>query len=171
MAMLGVMSSGASYGYDLKLAYDRLFGTTKPIAFGQVYATLARMLRDGLISALGEQAGAGPDRKQYRVTPAGRERLKQWMFTPDSTSASAQSDLFAKTVIALLVDGDAPALLDIQRAELMRQMRELTVRKRSADMLHTLLYDQRLFHLEADLRWIDTASARIEQLRGEVVGR
>ncbi len=164
-ALLGLASLKPSYGYDLKQLYDRLFGLQRPIAFGQVYGTIARMIRDGLLRLIGEEAGAGPDRKRYEVTDAGRERLAQWMFTPDVPSADLQSNLFAKTVVALLTDRDAEQLLDIQRSRLMAEMRHLTSLKLTAPLLHLLLYDHALFHIEADLRWIDATSARLTQLK------
>ncbi len=168
LALLGLLCPQPSYGYDLKQNYDRFFGSRKPLAFGQVYATLARLIRDGLISALGEEAGDGPDRKRYSVTESGRERIAQWMFTPDTPSPHLQSNLFAKTVIALLLDDNAESLLDIQRAEHMSRMRELTTLKRSASVAHVLLYDHAIFHIEADLRWIDLTSARLTALKQEV---
>ena len=103
LTLLGLLRREPSYGYDLKHAYDRYFGSQKPLAFGQVYSTLARMIRDELIRALGEEPGAGPDRKKYEITPAGQQRVEQWLHTPDVPSPTLQSELFAKTVIALLV--------------------------------------------------------------------
>lgn len=170
-ALLGLLSAEPSYGYDLKQSFDRFFGMEKPLAFGQVYSTLSRMLRDGLILGVGEESSDdGPDRKRYQVTSAGRERLSAWMFTPEVPSETLQSDLFAKTVIALLVDDDADSLLDLQRSAHMARMRELTRLKLQADLLHVLMYDLALFHIEADLRWIDVTSARLAQLRQEVRG-
>jgi DNA-binding PadR family transcriptional regulator len=168
LTLLGLLSVGPSYGYDLKHAFDRFFGQAQPLAFGQVYQTLARMARDGLIAAVGEEAGGGPNRKRYEVTEAGHERLLEWMYTPEVPNESLQSDLFAKTVVALLVDQDADRLLDIQRARHMQRMRELTRLKQGAGLMHILLYDHALFHIEADLRWIDMTSARLTQLRQEI---
>ncbi|WP_167047595.1 helix-turn-helix transcriptional regulator [Salinibacterium sp. ZJ454] len=165
LTLLGLLSVEPSYGYDLKHSYDRYFGSQKPLAFGQVYATLARLIRDGLIAALGEEAGGGPGRKRYEILPAGRQSLEQWMFTPDIPSESLQSNLFAKTVVALLVDDDAERLLDIQRAQHMARMRELTRAKQSADIMRVLMLDHALFHIEADLRWIDITSARLTELK------
>jgi DNA-binding PadR family transcriptional regulator len=141
------------------------------MAFGQVYATLARLIRDGLIEAIGEEAGDGPDRKRYAVTGDGRERIERWIFTPDPPNDHLQSNLFAKTIIALLIEDDADRLLDLQRAEHMARMREYTALKRDADIAHILIYDYALFHIEADLRWIDLTSARLLELRKDVVQR
>jgi DNA-binding PadR family transcriptional regulator len=166
--LLGLLSIEPSYGYDLKHRYDRFFGERKPLAFGQVYATLARMIRDGLILAAGEEAGGGPDRKRYEITPAGSEKVGAWLFTPETPSETLQSNLFAKTVVALLIDDDAERLLDSQRAEHMTRMRELTRLKQGADLLRVLMFDHALFHIEADLRWMDLTTARLAQLKKEL---
>lgn len=168
LTLLGLLSVGPSYGYDLKHTFDSLFGLAQPLAFGQLYQTLARMTRDGLIVPVGEETGGGPSRKRYEVTPSGRERLREWMYTPEVPNESLKSELFAKTVVALLVDQDADRLLDIQRSRHMQRMRELTRLKQGADLMHVLLYDHALFHIEADLRWIDVTSARLVQLKQEI---
>jgi DNA-binding PadR family transcriptional regulator len=167
-ALLGLLSVEPTYGYDLKHDYDRHFGRRKPLAYGQVYSTLARMIRDGLIRTLGEESGGGPDRKRYEVTAEGREVLRRWMYTPDVPSEALQSNLFAKTVLALLLDDDAEGLLDGQRSEHMDRMREHTRAKRGADLVDVLLHDHALFHIEADLRWIDLTAARLVELRSAV---
>jgi DNA-binding PadR family transcriptional regulator len=166
--LLGLLSVAPSYGYDLKHTYDRYFGLKKPLAFGQVYSTLSRMVRDGLLAETGTEAGGGPERRRYEVTSDGRERLAHWMFTPDVPSESLQSNLFAKTVLALLTDRDAGYLLDLQRAQHMQQMRALTQAKQQADLLHVLLYDHALFHIEADLRWMDLTAARLDAMKADL---
>jgi len=164
LALLGLASVAPSYGYDLKQTYDRYFGLKKPLAFGQVYSTLGRMIRDGFLAELPAEAGNGPERRRYSITDDGRQRLAHWMFVPDTPSANLQSNLFAKVIVALLTEQDARHLLDLQRSCHMRQMRELTQAKQDADLLHVLLYDHALFHIEADLRWMDMTSARLSQL-------
>ncbi|KLU09784.1 MULTISPECIES: PadR family transcriptional regulator [Kocuria] len=169
LTLLGLLRREPSYGYDLKHSYDRYFGSQKPLAFGQVYSTLARMIRDELIRALGEEPGAGPDRKKYEITDTGRARVQQWLFTPEVPAPTLQSELFAKTVVALLVDDDAQRLLDAQRAEHMTRMRELTRLKREGDLLQVLMCDHGIFHIEADLRWIELTGARLNQLKKELL--
>ena len=78
--------------------------------------------------------------------------------------------MIAKTVIALLLGDDADRLLDVQRTEHMRRLRELTAAKRGADVMKVLVCDHALFHTEADLRWIDLTSARLTELRKQVTG-
>jgi DNA-binding PadR family transcriptional regulator len=168
LTLLGLLCREPSYGYDLKHSYDRYFGKQKPLAFGQVYSTLSRMSRDDLINALGEETGGGPDRKKYEITSTGQETVREWLFTPDVPSKDLRSELVAKTVIALLLDIDAEGLLDVQRAEHMGRMRELTKLKRDGDLLQVLMCDYGLFHIEADLRWIDLTGARLTQLKKEL---
>lgn len=168
--LLGLLGTGPSYGYDLKHSYDSHFGLSKPLAYGQVYSTLARLLRDGLIELLGDEAGGGPDRKRYEITAAGRTQVSTWMYTPDVPDTLLQSNLFAKTVIALLLGDDAERLLDLQRAEHMTRLRALTIRKIGADLRTVLVCDYAMFHIEADLRWIDLTSARLTELRKQVTG-
>jgi len=167
-ALLGLIADGASHGYDLKQRFDAYFGAERPIAFGQIYSTIARMIRDGYIQALGEEPGDGPDRKRYGVTASGREYLHSWLSSPDEPAPTLQSNLFAKTVVALLVDDDADALLDIQRHAHLARMRDLTRAKQSAPPLERLAIDHALFVIEADLRWIDLASARLADMRQEI---
>lgn len=168
-ALLGLISEGSTHGYDLKHRYDSVFGADRPIAFGQIYATLARMIRDGLIEALGEEAGDGPDRKRYAITAPGRDHLHAWLRSADTPSPTLQSNLFAKTILALMLDDDAESLLDLQRVAHLGRMRELTQAKKSAPLLERLAIDHALFQIEADLRWIDLTSARLTELRKEVL--
>jgi len=94
--------------------------------------------------------------------------VHEWLFTPDVPSEALQSNLFAKTVIALLLGNDAEQLLDLQRSEHMARMRELTRLKQEGDLLQVLMCDHGLFHIEADLRWIDLTGARLTQLKKEL---
>ena len=76
--------------------------------------------------------------------------------------------LFAKVVLALLSGRPADRFLDTQRASHLARMRELTAQRRAAKLGHALLADYALFHLEADLRWIDMTQSRLDQLTAEV---
>lgn len=168
LTLLGLMDAGAHYGYDLKQNYDRWFSPARPLAFGQVYATLARLIKSGDIEAVGSEPGSGPERKRYRITEQGQQRVNTWMFTPDEPGYSLQSSLFAKTIVALLLDDDAARLLDLQRTAHLARMRELTRAKQGADLRGVLIADHALFHIEADLRWIDLTQARLTELAAEV---
>ena len=73
---LGLLEGGASHGYDLKHEYDATFGLDRPVAYGQVYATLARLLKSGLVTVDAVEPGEGPDRKRYAITDGWRRRRR-----------------------------------------------------------------------------------------------
>jgi DNA-binding PadR family transcriptional regulator len=164
VALLGLLEREPSHGYDLKRDYDAVFGRGKPLPFGQVYATLARLARDGLVKPGEVEPGSGPDRKRYAITDAGRDEVKAWLGEPVEPEPHLQTVLFMKVVLSLLLGRDAQQYLDTQRASHLQRMRELTDLKRSGTTVDALLADHALFHLEADLRWIDMTTARLGAL-------
>lgn len=166
--LLGLLESGPRHGYDLKRAYDQQFGHDRPLHYGQVYSTLSRLLRDGLVEVDGVEAGGGPERKRYAVTAAGVTDVERWLGTPEQPDSYLQSTMYAKVVLALLTGRPASELLDTQRTAHLAMMRDLTARKQRGDLADQLICDHALFHLEADLRWLELTAARLDQLRGEV---
>jgi DNA-binding PadR family transcriptional regulator len=168
-AMLGLIEEAARHGYDLKQSYDRRFGDAKPIRFGQVYRTLAQLVRDGRAEVVGVEPGAGPDRKRYAITPEGVADLDRWLAEPEDPQPQLQNVLFTKVVLALLSGRSAERFLDAQRARHLAAMRELTTLRRESRIARdSLLFDYQLFHIEADLRWIDHAAGRLGDLAREV---
>ena len=164
LALLGLLEREASHGYDLKRDYDTYFGGDKPLPFGQVYATLSRLARDGKVVAGEPEPGAGPDRRRYTITGAGRRDVEEWLTHPIDPEPHLQTVLLIKVVLALMLGRSAESYLDIQRAAHLDRMRQLTELKRTGSTIDTLLADHALFHLEADLRWIDTTAARLSAL-------
>jgi DNA-binding PadR family transcriptional regulator len=164
LTLLGLLEREPSHGYDLKRDYDTYFGGGKPLPFGQVYATLGRLARDGKVIAGQAEPGAGPDRKRYVITEAGATEFETWLAEPVEPAPHLQTVLFAKVVLALMLGRDAGHYLDTQRAEHLRRMRELTELKRGGNLIDAMLADHGLFHLEADLRWIDLTAARLDAL-------
>jgi DNA-binding PadR family transcriptional regulator len=166
--LLGFMESAPRHGYDLKRAYDDLFGDLRPLRFSQIYATLARLQRDGLIELVGDEAGHGPDRKMYAITSDGVSDLETWFGEPEPAQSPIEGVLFLKVTLALLSDRPAKRMLDRQRAVHTARMRELTKAKDGANATDLILYDYALFHLEADLRWIEHTATRLDVLRKEL---
>ncbi|WP_405478760.1 PadR family transcriptional regulator [Streptomyces sp. NBC_00009] len=166
--LLGLLESGPRHGYDLKRTFDATFGHDKPLHYGQVYSTMSRLLKNGLVEVDGIEAGDGPERKRYAITDAGITDVQRWLATPEAPEPYLQSVLYTKVVLALLTERDAATVLDTQRAEHLRMMRILTDRKRKGDLADQLICDHALFHLEADLRWLELAAARLDKLAAEV---
>jgi len=167
--LLALLESGPRHGYDLKKTFDEKFGHDKPLHYGQVYSTMSRLLKNGLVEVDGVEAGGGPERKRYAITEAGITDVQTWLATPEKPEPYLSSTLYTKVVLALLTRRDAADLLDTQRAEHLRMMRILTDRKRKGDLADQLICDHALFHLEADLRWLELTAARLDKL-GKAVG-
>jgi DNA-binding PadR family transcriptional regulator len=165
---LGLLEDHPSHGYDIKRVYDERFGHSRALHYGQVYATLSRLLKNGLVEVDGVEAGDGPDRKRYSITAAGVTDVEQWLGRPESPEPYLQTTLYTKVVLALLTGRPAADILDTQRAEHLRTMRELTQRKIHGDLTDQLVCDHALFHLEADLRWLELTAARLDELAAEV---
>src|SRR6266496_3910150 len=160
VTLLGLLEREPSHGYDLKRDYDAYFGRSRPVPFGQVYATLGRLARDGKVAAGEVEPGGGPDRKRYAITEQGVAEVEAWLAETVEPEPHLQTVLFAKVTLALMLDRPAERYLDAQRAAHLQRMRELTELKRDSDPLGVLLADHALYRLEADLRWIDHTAAR-----------
>jgi DNA-binding PadR family transcriptional regulator len=168
IALLGLLEREPSHGYDLKRDYDTFFGRGKPLPFGQVYSTLGRLARDGKVLVGEVEPGAGPDRKRYVITEQGVSDVETWLREPVEPEPHLQTVLFVKVMLALMSGRSAEQYLDTQRAAHMQRMRELTELRRTGNVVDALLADHGLFHLEADLRWIDLTAARLDALAAEV---
>jgi DNA-binding PadR family transcriptional regulator len=167
-AILGLLEQEPSHGYELKRQYDEYFGRDKPLPFGQVYATLSRLMRNGLVTSGGSASGEGPERKLYAITNEGEGALAGWLTTPEPPEPHLQTILAVKVILALLLRRPADAYLDKQRHAHLERMRQLTTFRREAPFVEALLVDHAIFHLEADLRWIEVTSARLDQLAKEL---
>src|SRR5580700_3730938 len=96
MPLLGLLEREPSHGYDLKRDYDAVFGRGKPLPVGQLYATLARLVRDGKAVAGPAEHGGGPERKPYAITNAGEAEVEGWLGKPAEPGPYLQPVLFAK---------------------------------------------------------------------------
>ncbi len=168
ITLLGLLEREPRHGYDLKRDYDAFFGRGRPLSFGQVYATLGRLARDGKVLISEVEHGEGPERKRYIITELGATEVEMWLAEPVEAEPHLQTVLFAKVVLALMLGRPAEQYLDAQRGAHLQRMRELTEIKRTGSLVDTLLADHGLFHLEADLRWIELTAARLEALAQEV---
>lgn len=168
LTLLGLLERQASHGYDLKRDYDTFFGRGKPLSFGQVYATLGRLARDGKVVISDVEPGEGPERKRYVITDAGATEVDAWLAEPVEPEPHLQTVLFAKVVLSLMLGRSAEEYLDMQRSAHLRRMSQLTEVKRAGNLVDAMLADHALFHLEADLHWIETTVARLDALTKEV---
>ncbi|HYO18908.1 MAG TPA: PadR family transcriptional regulator [Dermatophilaceae bacterium] len=165
-ALLGILAGGPAHGYDLKREHDARFPGAKPLAYGQVYATLARLERDGHAEIAETEQGGGPERTVYALTAAGRRTLDDWLEQVEPAGPYPADELVRKTITALHLGTDAAAFLARQRAQHMARMRELvSTRPAVVDIGVQIALDHTIAHLDADLRWLETAAARMAPQR------
>lgn len=164
--LLGVLGDGPAHGYDLKQAHDDRFPAARALAYGQVYATLARLERDGLVDVIETSQAAGPERRVYALTDTGRTRLASWLEDAEEPGSFAADELVRKTVTALHSGHDATSFLQRQREVHLSAMRRLTQQLREADSVGAqIAIDHALAHLDAELRWLEDARARVRSAR------
>ena len=162
-AFLGLLDQGPQYGYVLKQQFDSWFGEARVLRFGQVYATLAQMQKDGLAEVVAVETGEGPERKRYAITTDGVEALDSWLATPQPAEDVALGDLYSKAVVALFSGRSAEDVLDAQRAVHLARMRALRRDTADASLERGLAADYLIAHLQADLDWIELAAERIRR--------
>ncbi|MFD7277087.1 PadR family transcriptional regulator [Streptomyces sp. NPDC059862] len=168
--LLGLLARGPSHGYDLKRRHDERFPQARPLAYGQVYTTLQRLVRDGLAEIDSTDSDGGPERTMYRSTADGERELAHWAGEVTPPAPFVTNEIFAKVVVSILSGGDPVAYLHAQRTAHMERMRQLTAVKTGpgADLATVLSADYALNHLDADLRWMTTTAARLTTLTAEV---
>ena len=101
-AMLALLSEGPKYGLRLREEFEARTGEVWPLNVGQVYTTLQRLERDGLVESDGEVEGDGPQ-KAFRITAAGAAELDPWLRTPPDLSFPPRDELVMKVLVALSV--------------------------------------------------------------------
>ncbi|CAN5589232.1 MAG: PadR family transcriptional regulator [Nocardioidaceae bacterium] len=168
--LLALLESEPAHGYTLKQRYDDRFARTRPLAFGQVYASLARFEKQGWAEVTEVESGDGPERKRYQITTEGVTVVERWVFEPQQPTEFSSSTLFARVSVALMSGRSAEALLDTQRATHLERMRVLTAARRTADGADVLAITYELAHLDADLRWIEESGARLAGARRVLLG-
>ncbi|GAA2025144.1 PadR family transcriptional regulator [Pseudokineococcus marinus] len=160
---LALLLAGPAHGYEVKKAHDAWFPDARPLAFGQVYATLGRMVRDGLVEVVETRSDGGPERTVYAVTATGRERLDRWLEEPAAPAGTGPEDVVRKAVVALRAPVGARTAQEVlarQRTHHLRRMRELS-EPGGDDVALRLARRHALLHLDADLRWLDEAAAAL----------
>lgn len=165
-ALLGILAVEPGHGYDLKRSYDQRFAGSRPLAYGQVYATLSRLQRDELVEVVDVGQDAGPERTVYAITEGGRESLHQWLEKVEPPGPYPAEDLVRKTVTALSLGADALGFLRRQRAAHLGLMRDLVqLQGETRETGARIAVDHSIFHLDADLRWLEAAAGHITHAR------
>jgi DNA-binding PadR family transcriptional regulator len=162
--LLALLRRGPMYGYQLRAQFETATGATWPLNIGQVYTTLSRLERDGLVEP--EPNTDGDGRSTYRITPEGRAALATWFATPLARQGRPRDELAIKLAMALTTPGvDVHAVIQAQRTSTLRTLRELTRMKAqadvSADAAWLLVNESMIFQAEAEARWLDYCEAQL----------
>jgi DNA-binding PadR family transcriptional regulator len=164
-AMLALLSEGPKYGLQLRQEFESRTGEVWPLNVGQVYTTLQRLERDGLVGSEGS-ASPGPQ-NVYTITAAGADELADWLRTPPDVVPPPRDELVIKVLVGMRVPGvDLPGLLQVHRRHLIQAMQEYTAVKQemTADEVElALVVDAELFRIEAIVRWLDATDARLKR--------
>ena len=159
-ALLGILAAQPRHGYDLKVAFEAAFGGTWPLNIGQIYTTLGRLDRDGLVACEVVEQEALPDRKVYRLTDLGRKELERWLDEPPRLSPPLHDELFVKVLVQSFVGADAgrrAATVAAARHDVLGAIRSLSMRRDAepAGSVTASLLDAAIGQLDATARWLE----------------
>ena len=164
-ALLALLSEGSKYGLQLRQEFEERTGDVWPLNVGQVYTTLQRLERDGLVESDGA-GDAGPQRS-YRVTADGEEELARWLCTPPDLTSPPRDELVIKVLVAVHLPGvDVHDVIQLHRryvVELMQQWTRLKEDEGAFDLNLALVVDAELYRLDSVVRWLDTADGRLKR--------
>ena len=164
-ALLALLSEGPKYGLQLREEFEARTGEVWPLNVGQVYTTLQRLERDGLVES-DDATEAGPQ-KGFRITRKGAAELTGWLRTPPDLSSPPRDELVMKVLVALRVPGvDVHEVIQVHRrylVELMQQWTRLKEDEAEFDLSLALAVDAELFRLDSVIRWLDTADGRLKR--------
>jgi DNA-binding PadR family transcriptional regulator len=169
-ALLALLEEGPMYGYQLRSEFERRTGATWPLNVGQVYTTLTRLERDGLVAQVAQAEGDGDGHVVYEVTEAGRDEVAAWFTTPVARTTPPRDELAIKLALAVTVPGvDVGTVIQQQRSATMAALQDYTRLKRdrtdatAGDLAWGLVLDSLVFGAEAEVRWLDHCEARLRR--------
>lgn len=172
--ILGLLAEEPMHGYEMKSRYEALLGKAWEVNIGQIYSTLQRLERDGLIEAIGERGDRG--KLAYQITVSGRSQLEHWLTEPESEPQYLRDALYVKLLLLrrLAKRSDLDALLARQRRVYLQRLRDLAELERQArregrnDLV--LLIKGAVIHTEADIKWMDVCLEELANVESELEG-
>src|SRR5215469_16781294 len=167
-ALLALLSEGPKYGLQLREEFEARTGEVWPLNVGQVYTTLQRLERDGLVES--EGADEGPQ-KAFQITESGAVELADWLRTPPDLSAPPRDELVMKVLVSIRLPGtDVREVIQAHRRYLVQLMQQWTRIKEGGDegdIGLALAVDAELFRLDSVVRWLDAVDARLKRAAAE----
>ncbi|WP_030543163.1 PadR family transcriptional regulator [Streptomyces albus] len=165
LPLLALLAKGPAHGYELKQALEKLLGAAYPQPnIGQIYVTLGRLEKAGLIEGEDVAQTARPNKRIYRLTPAGREAVAAWFEEP-TAEPRVRDEFFMKLALAPDSGADQIALINKQRRHYLNTMRDLSKLAAAEDRdnrVAQLLIEGAMLHLQADLDWLERCQEELE---------
>jgi DNA-binding PadR family transcriptional regulator len=172
-ALLALLSEGPKYGLQLREEFEARTGEVWPLNVGQVYTTLQRLERDGLVES--DDDGDDSPQKGFRITADGAEELAGWLRTPPDLTSPPRDELVIKVLVALRLPGvDVHEVIQVHRrylVELMQQWTHLKESEAEHDLSLALVVDAELFRLDSVIRWLDAADGRLKRASADSADR
>jgi DNA-binding PadR family transcriptional regulator len=172
-AVLGLISSrdAGIHGYQLKTEFDELFGEFWVLNYGQMYRTLDRLERAGLIEGSEILQSGRPNRKVYRITASGQRSLDDWLLLPPSNRPRPLRDELSVKLLFLTEAhlDETVALIRSQRAVYLQHLARLNKRRARLDegaqdhFVTNLLLLQADMRVRSDLAWLDLVEKEIRR--------
>jgi DNA-binding PadR family transcriptional regulator len=171
-ALLALLSQQSRHGYELRDLFEAALGGHWELNSGQIYSSLDRLARDGLVIEESIEKGGGPDKRLWALTDQGRNELANWFDSPVPRDYRLRDEFYLKLMLAFVTQpARARHILIVQRRELFRELHDLTTRRNLLDphqqLARILLLDSAIMHTEAELRWLDMVEVRLDDIRGQ----
>jgi DNA-binding PadR family transcriptional regulator len=170
-ALLGLLAQQPRHGYELHAAFEAVVGGEQnwDVKPAQIYTTLARLEKDGLVVEDGVEQAGGPEKRIYAITKGGRAALTEW-FASGVELDHQRDEFFVKLMLSMATGGASPRkVIQTQRSRLYQDLHNLTTQRNRLSpktaLAQILLYDKAAMHVEADLRWLDMIEARLDEVK------
>jgi DNA-binding PadR family transcriptional regulator len=175
LALLALLSQQPRHGYELRDLFEAAVGGHWQLNSGQIYTSLDRLSRDGLVVEESIEKGGGPDKRLWTLTGPGYSELLAWFRSAVPRDYRLRDEFYLKLMLALVTRAEKPLMvLVVQRRELFQELHALTTSRNALDprseLARILLLDGAIMHTEAELRWLDMIEARLDDIREQPLG-
>ena len=173
-ALLALLAQQPRHGYELHDLFEIAIGGHWEVNSGQIYSSLDRLARDGLVEEEAIEKGGGPDKRVWAVTDDGRAALADWFQSPVPREYRLRDEFYLKLMLAIVTrTGNPRRVLQVQRRELLQELHDLIARRDAAnprqDLARILLMDSAIMHTDAELRWLEMVEARLDEIREQPI--
>lgn len=173
-ALLALLSQQSRHGYELHDLFGAAIGGHWEVNSGQIYSSLERLARDGLVAEEAIEKGSGPDKRMWAVTDEGRADLADWFQSAVPREYRLRDEFYLKLMLAIVTRAGSPRrVVQVQRRELLQELHDLINRRDAAnprrELARILLLDSAIMHTDAELRWLEMVEARLDEIREQPI--